>query len=713
MSKKKKDQKNVHNVIDLESNSVSVNTDEKNARVYIVPNLRSYLIQDLYQFLHSDYNCPVAGNENTVLYEWSSRKKPTLQLDPTEQVTSLYDRWNKDSSHYHTLLLCTPEFAANVGRYKKEQTNMLTAAANSVGKVASEGGKLVAKAGKTVIGAAENITAKRGRGNKEKETQTQDLRDMEREFMRIKFGTDGFSTEQYVDSLFRQREPVLIKSLLDTHITKSRQETARILKNYVHANYPKFIDTSNEIEHLEQDMLELRNQLNEFNSLLKGMNSVNFHVSKSWVPRKDAKLGGNLLNSVHTLLELPDELDILTSERLFEEAIGAITHARNLVRETPQLATAEASIKEDLDRRIHNLSNTLIMDLQNPAIKKRESQKIIDYLHFLGFASKAREVFLQTRSRQLKNELRKLNFDGDVFSYVDELSRVVFSSINITSEDFKHSFSQKDMMSAFVVWATKVLKQYRALFTRHVFHTTDVEDFAMMARCLEVCFKYCIQLENKGYSFSFFLKEAFHDDLLEAIQSFQKRVETSINGQLTEEKWECRDLITADKKVLRMTESGIYVYNILVERFRHAIPILNPESSGIVATVLNRVLENYMMEMLKLLEDKNIKLPYIKYLGIIANAVHVSNELVDQFIHHMDDVEGMDSAVEEVHEKCVVFRAIAAHTVKLFCETQAEDIVSDPTKLNWNNTKYDMVKCFNNNNNNYDLLQFDMLLLLL
>src|SRR5689334_16862070 len=47
-------------------------------------------------------------------------------------------------------------------------------------------------------------------------------------------------------------------------------QASKKLKTSVHENYQKFIDTASEVEHLENDMLELRNHLTEVNSVIKG-----------------------------------------------------------------------------------------------------------------------------------------------------------------------------------------------------------------------------------------------------------------------------------------------------------------------------------------------------------------------------------------------------------------------------------------------------------
>jgi len=52
----------------------------------------------------------------------------------------------------------------------------------------------------------------------------------------------------------------------------------------------------------------------------------------------------------------------------------------------------------------------------------------------------------------------------------------------------------------------------------------------------------------------FHLRQEFYKGLLEAIENFQERVESSVNGQLAEEKWEAK-VITLALTVLFLVPS--------------------------------------------------------------------------------------------------------------------------------------------------------------
>jgi hypothetical protein len=74
-------------------------------------------------------------------------------------------------------------------------------------------------------------------------------------------------------------------------------------------------------------------------------------------------------------------------ERLFEQAVNKIKDARYKIKSKPELAIAESYINPELNKRIKKLSEILISDLSDPALKKSEAAQIIEYLRDLGFES--------------------------------------------------------------------------------------------------------------------------------------------------------------------------------------------------------------------------------------------------------------------------------------------------------------------------------------
>jgi hypothetical protein len=151
-----------------------------------------------------------------------------------------------------------------------------------------------------------------------------------------------------VQRLFEEKNADDIREYMARTFTRSKEEAARRLQESVHDNYRTFITTSREISNLEVDMLELRNHLTEVNASIKGLQQITFNFdsssfsylsmtnfrmltflrgcSEAPLRRQPRHLQeqSQLVKDIHWLLELPDELDILVSEREFEAAVTKI-----------------------------------------------------------------------------------------------------------------------------------------------------------------------------------------------------------------------------------------------------------------------------------------------------------------------------------------------------------------------------------------------------
>jgi len=621
-----------------------------------VKNLRSKNVAELIGAIQVDPSFPVL-DQPPVLCEWVIKKSKTpTVLDPHEQVVDMVERWERHHDNSSVNLIVDYKEKA-----KQKKWN-------------------VAQRGKNVLDQLKHIIQRPS--DNSVITTTEGTDEIDNIIRSIPFGEQSFNSSLYVENLFKKMPEKTMREILNS-VQEEEHDAKESLQKSVHNNYKKFMEVSRQIENFEGDVQDLRNLLTEVNLILKGLNSIHLNLNKAPLTIRDrAKLEGlNLNNFIHWFLELPDELDILTSERLFDEAINNINTARQLVRDNPQLAIADAYIKEELNGRIRNLSDILVKDLQNPGIKKSESILIINHLQALDFSSKACEVFLQTRTKQLKSELSTLGFDGNVKPYVTDLSRIIFSSIRSTCDDFRQSFAQHGMMSGFVVWSMKVLRQFRSRFTRHVFDFGDREDFRLMIECFEIAKKECLELEAKGLSLMFYIQHSFHKDFLQSIDSFQKRFEESINGQFSEESWVIKK--KDDTTVEPMTSSGIYVYNV-VKKFIYILPLINSELVVVVVNTISFVIEKYLFELSTYLDTHTVSDE--QYLAIVANAQYLSR----QFNSVKQQRELSPKLQETTKEDKERMHALYDDIKDSYCNFLSSDLVNSSHRLDWGNIKYSM-----------------------
>lgn len=324
------------------------------------------------------------------------------------------------------------------------------------------------------------------------------------------FDDNNFDEKVYSRKLFEENPKENVSEFLSTYLTDIREKASKKLQDSVHKNYHTFISTSKEISNLEVDMLELRNNLSEVNNTLKELQNTSFNFNRPLTKGKIRLSHDNsdLVKDIHWILELPDELDILTSERLFDVAVEQIERA-NTLKASEHLSVAFDSIKDAFSANVQKLSKILVKDLQNPALKKTESRTIISYLSRLGFSRTAREIFLETRSKKIKNEIRKLRYENDVGLFINELARVIFTAIDSTCDDFQHSFKDSAMMSGFIVWTIKEMGKFLSHFSRKVLITSEINNEALTKKCFEIAQAHCKTLEDRGLALTFYLRESF------------------------------------------------------------------------------------------------------------------------------------------------------------------------------------------------------------
>jgi uncharacterized protein YqiB (DUF1249 family) len=517
------------------------------------------------------------------------------------------------------------------------------------------------------------------------------------------FESETFDEKAYSASLFQSQDKDKVRDATEAKLVASRDLAAKRLQESVHHNYPLFISTSKEISNLEVDMLELRNHLTEVNAVIKGLQNVSLHVSVA-PPQQRIRHSGtgessSVISDIHWLLELPDELDILTSERLFESAVSLVEKAEKMKeKEKGSIAgryeAVFKSIKDAYDARVQALSASLLKDLQNPALKKTESRTVITFLTRLGFAKTARQIFLETRSRKIRSDVSKLKYDNNTSLFVNELARIVFTAVDSTCDDFQHCFGKDSTMSSgFVVWTIHEMSNILALFRRHIFYSSEVDNFTLVGKCFEITTAHCKTLEQRGLSLTFYLRQTFHKDLVSVINNYYKRMEATFAKQLTEESWDSKSVLALDgKTTLQVTESCRYVESMAIKFISGVVSVWSQELVPTVIFTLVALLDKYVTDISRLLRSQS-DLNDRQRLAIVANAFYISNKVT---IHLSNTIE---QQLKHVPTELADFRkrlAIKVQEMKQhYAFATARSIVTD--QLDWEHTTYPMEMIDNDN----------------
>jgi hypothetical protein len=509
------------------------------------------------------------------------------------------------------------------------------------------------------------------------------------------FDSETFDEKSYSSQLFEAQDKDKVKDAVESRLLASRDLAAKRLQESVHHNYPLFISTSKEISNLEVDMLELRNHLTEVNAVIKGLQNVALNTTAAPPQQRIRQAASgdssSVISDIHWLLELPDELDILTSERLFEAAVSLVERAEKL-KEKEKGATGRydavfKSIKEAYDARVQALSASLLKDLQNPALKKTESRTVITFLTRLGFAKTARQIFLETRARKIRSDVSKLKYDNNTSLYVNELARVVFTAIDSTCDDFQHCFGKDSTMtSGFVVWTIQEMANILSLFRRHVFFSSDIDNFTLVGKCFEITTAHCKMLEQRGLSLTFYLRQTFHKDLVSVINNYYQRMEATFAKQLTEESWDSKSVPSLDgKSTLQVTESCRYVETMSMRFINGVLSVWSQELVPTVIFTMVGLLEKYLTDISRLLRSQS-DLNDRQRLAIVSNASYISTKVLPQLFNAIEpQLKYIPNELADFRKRLTTkIQEMKQH----YAFATARSIVCD--QLDWEHTTYPM-----------------------
>lgn len=526
----------------------------------------------------------------------------------------------------------------------------------------------------------------------------------------IEFGDPKFDPDQFTKDWFIKKSEEKVRVQFN-ELVKTKENAADELKRSVYQNYPCFISTSKEISNLEVDMLDLRNLLTDMGSVLKGMQHmqlkfdmatqtqrpVSRHMSQTQF--RDKKVAPK--EDVKWLLGVPEELDVMIAERLFDNAVDVVTRVRTLLQDHPQLEVALSShpIKAEIDNRIARLSETLAVDLQTPTIRPAYVRVCISRMLRLGLADSAKSIFLESRSKKIRTEIRKLKFEGDIALYVGELSKLVFTSILSTCEEYRQSFTHTSMISGFVVWAMRELQSFGEMFQRQVFVT---DNFQVIGQCLQIAEYHCKMLEQKGLSLAFQLWQHIHPGLASVVDEYLKRLNLGLSKHISDEQWVPKlqwvyyDSSLSDRSALHLTDSAIFL-NTSAQRFANDLCwVLSPDLLPTVCSALSALLEGYMHKLADRLlhlgqaPPTNISTSAAsvsvdkQQLAIVGNAVFVVEDLAPRLSVQIKDK--LKRPVKELDRMCKKLEARHISLRDTYCIQRARDILDN--KMDWSHMDY-------------------------
>ncbi|ELR24903.1 uncharacterized protein ACA1_175800 [Acanthamoeba castellanii str. Neff] len=489
---------------------------------------------------------------------------------------------------------------------------------------------------------------------------------------------------------------------------KKKEVAAHALQNNVFHNYPRFISTSKEIQSMEEDMLEVRNMMTKCGGILKTLEGTQVtsqakegRITKPGLAIKPPTGLAGLADFSDEGVPLDDllsELDVYIGERRYREASDLLQRVETIVDQHARLDSSLGKgrkaneLQKRIEKQRQQLARLLMHDLKSPALHKSEHRLLITCLLNLGLPLVARDLFLDARSERIRADIRKLQFDGDLVKHVEELSRIVFTTIAASCDEFRAHFPDPSLSSGLVVWAVEEVSKFAQRLKRVVFASND---FHAMARCVHVAMLFSKLTEDKGLALGWKLWTLFSEQLLASLQAYAQRIRNALSNQVANENWVARmhwvyDSVPRQQTdehegqvELKLSESGKYLYSSLQAFADNAALVLHPTMVNKVVSMVCAMLVEYLNTLAQQLKSPSLNDKQV--LAILVNcrvAVHqlLPNVLGLFYAKDQEQTRARSATVELAIEKA------EKRVWNSFANTRADNIVFE--KLKWNETDY-------------------------
>jgi hypothetical protein len=151
-----------------------------------------------------------------------------------------------------------------------------------------------------------------------------------------------------------------------------------------------------------------------------------------------------------------DDLDIDIALQRFEKATEKVERLRKLAKGLKGNSIAQELILVKVDERAAKLATTLTRALVDTPSFLGATKTTTAFLTRLGFEDRAREAYLNARTKTLTKRARECVFEGDLHRYIFQISYVYFAIVKNTVVIYQACFAPL-MMSACIKWATEHL----------------------------------------------------------------------------------------------------------------------------------------------------------------------------------------------------------------------------------------------------------------
>ncbi|KAF2428290.1 hypothetical protein EJ08DRAFT_592254 [Tothia fuscella] len=235
-------------------------------------------------------------------------------------------------------------------------------------------------------------------------------------------------------------------------------------------------------------------------SRVRGPTTIDSHNTETTVlPRTDILIDiDGKTQSLRSVESQIDDLDIDIALQRFEEAVVRVEKLKRIAKGIKGKSIAQNVILRKLNERSGKLAGVIVRYLKETHAWKGSTQRNVDWLVRLGFEDRAREAYLEARGAVIKKRIRQVIFDGDLHTYLYQISFISFTIIRDTALIYQSCFPMV-MMSACVKWAKEHVDEFNGILERQL--SSVKEGSEVWNRCVRVSKEHAGVLGEAGLDF--------------------------------------------------------------------------------------------------------------------------------------------------------------------------------------------------------------------
>ncbi|KAH3669324.1 hypothetical protein OGAPHI_001445 [Ogataea philodendri] len=142
------------------------------------------------------------------------------------------------------------------------------------------------------------------------------------------------------------------------------------------------------------------------------------------------------------------------------------------------------------------LINLLSWEISNPLNSSRDIQESVELFQLLQMEEKARDLVLESKSKQLDKLVSQLKFEGDLKKYILQMSLIYFTFIKNTYLLYEQCFRETGQKIIFVGWINEKIASYNKLFKRQLMDYSEKSE--LYRKCVKISHTQSLNLRKIG-----------------------------------------------------------------------------------------------------------------------------------------------------------------------------------------------------------------------